>query len=146
MKYWFRINDEPAEVQIQQQAEEEQNKPEYLRATITQKMKEKELQRIEDKVHMTHTALEIANDHVTKRKDERYETGFNKTRQTGYFAYKQMMASQRMQETQSQVQQHQQTIDGVPVGEIKPVTVKTVNKQIRQMRQEASHKRDNGRL
>jgi hypothetical protein len=28
------------------------------------------------------------------------------------------------------------------VGEIKSVTVKTVNKQIRQMRQEASHKRD----
>jgi hypothetical protein len=34
------------------------------------------------------------------------------------------------------------TLDGVPVGEIKSVTVKTVNKQIRQMRQEASHKRD----
>jgi hypothetical protein len=31
----------------------------------------------------------------------------------------------------------------VPVGDIKPVTVKTVNKQIRQMRQEANHKRDN---
>lgn len=28
------------------------------------------------------------------------------------------------------------------MGEIKSVTVKTVNKQIRQMRQEASHKRD----
>jgi hypothetical protein len=53
-------------------------------------MKEHEIQRIEDKVHMTHTALNIANDHVNKRKDERFETGFNKTRQTGYFAHKQM--------------------------------------------------------
>lgn len=34
------------------------------------------------------------------------------------------------------------TLDGVPVGEIKSVNVKSVNKQIRQMRQEASHKRD----
>jgi hypothetical protein len=60
--------------------DEEQNKPEYLRATITQKMKEHELQRIEDKVTMTQTALKISNDHVHTRKDERFETGFNKTR------------------------------------------------------------------
>jgi len=82
------INDEPAEVQIQQMRDEAQNRPEYLRATITQKMKEHEIQRIEDKVNMTQTALNIAQDHVTKRKDERFETGFNKTRQTGYFAHK----------------------------------------------------------
>jgi hypothetical protein len=37
---------------------------------------------------MTSTALNIANEHVNKRKDERLETGFNKTRQTGYFAHK----------------------------------------------------------
>jgi hypothetical protein len=33
-------------------------------------------------------------------------------------------------------------IDGVPVGEIKTVTVKTANKSIRQQRQEANFKRD----
>lgn len=40
--------------------DEEQNKPEYLRATITQKMKEHELQRIADKLSMTNTAMNIA--------------------------------------------------------------------------------------
>lgn len=68
--------------------DEAQNRPEYLRATITQKMKEHEIQRIDDKVTMQHTALNIAQNHVTARKDERFETGFNKTRQTGYFAHK----------------------------------------------------------
>ena len=48
-------------------------------------MKEHEIQRIEDKVHMTHTALNIANDHVNKRKDERFETGFNKTNRISLF-------------------------------------------------------------
>lgn len=125
--------------------DEAQNRPEYLRATITQKMKEHELQRIEDKVHMTHTAQHIAQDHVAARKDERFETGFNKTRQTGYFAHKQMQQSIKYNQNKSITQQNQQTIDGVPVGQITSVTVKTVNKQIRQMRQEASHKRDNAR-
>jgi hypothetical protein len=56
-------------------------------------MKEHEVQRIQDKVHLTNTALNIAQDHVSKRKDERFETGFNKTSQTGYFAHKQMQQS-----------------------------------------------------
>ena len=33
-------------------------------------------------------------------------------------------------------------IDGVPVGDIKPVQVKTANKSIRMMRQEANIKRE----
>ena len=77
---------------------------------------------------MTHTALNIANDHVSKRKDERFETGFNKTRQTGYFAHKQMQQTLRNTQIKDNQQQNQQTIDGVPIGDIKPVTVKTVNK------------------
>lgn len=44
-------------------------------------------------MHLTNTALNIAQDHVSKRKDERFETGFNKTSQTGYFAHKQMQQS-----------------------------------------------------
>lgn len=52
-----------------------------------------------------------------------------------------MQQSLKYSQNKSQTQQNQQTIDGVPVGEIKPVVVKTVNKQIRQMRQE--NKRDN---
>jgi hypothetical protein len=35
-------------------------------------MKEKEVQRITDKLRLTHTAINIASDHVAKRKDERY--------------------------------------------------------------------------
>ena len=42
-------------------------------------------------------------------------------------------------------QSQTQTIDGVPVGDIKAVTVKTANKSIRVMRQEANLKRDKGR-
>ena len=42
-------------------------------------------------------------------------------------------------------QSQTQTIDGVPVGDIKAVTVKTANKSIRVMRQEANAKRDKGR-
>jgi hypothetical protein len=38
------------------------------------------------------------------------------------------------------MQDRQQTIDGVPIGEIKSVTVKTNNKTIRTMRQEANMK------
>lgn len=37
------INDEPAEIQLQQRKEEEDARPEYARATITRKMKEHEL-------------------------------------------------------------------------------------------------------
>ena len=33
-------------------------------------------------------------------------------------------------------------IDGVPIGDIKPVQVKTANKSIRMMRQEANVKRE----
>lgn len=79
---------------------------------------------------------------MIKRKDERFETGFNKTRQTGLFAQRQMQQTLKYTQNQSNTNQNQMTLDGVPVGEIKSVTVKTVNKQIRQMRQETSHKRD----
>jgi hypothetical protein len=37
------INDEPADIQLQQKKEEEEAKPEYARTTITRKMKEHEL-------------------------------------------------------------------------------------------------------
>ena len=67
--------------------EEAENRPEYLRSTITQKMKEKEVQRITDQLRLTHTALNIASDHVAKRKDERYQTDFNQTKQTGLYAF-----------------------------------------------------------
>ena len=105
-------------------------------------MKENEIQRRPDNLRMTNTALNIANEHVNKRKDERFETGFNKTRQTGYFAHKQIERNLKYSKENRTTQNNQQTIDGVPVGEIKTVTVKTVNKQIRQMRQEANQKRD----
>ena len=46
---------------------------------------------------------------------------------------------------QQQARQSQtQTIDGVPVGDIKAVTVKTANKSIRVMRHEANLKREKG--
>lgn len=38
------------------------------------------------------------------------------------------------------MQERQQTIEGVPIGDIKSVTVKTNNKTIRTMRQEANMK------
>jgi len=86
--------------------DEEQNKPEYLRATITQKMKEHELQRIADKLSMTNTAMNIAQEHVIKRKDERFETGFNKTRQTGLFAQRQMQQTLKYTQNQSNTNQN----------------------------------------
>lgn len=67
--------------------EETENRPDYLRSTITQKMKEKELQRITDQLRLTHTAINLTSDHVAKRKDERYETDFNATKQTGLYAF-----------------------------------------------------------
>lgn len=76
---------------------------------------------------MTATALNIAQEHDAKRKDERFETGFNKTRQTGIFAQRQVQQSMISQK-KSSINQNQMTLDGVPVGEIKSVTVKTVNK------------------
>ena len=68
------------------------------------------------------------------RKTQRVDEGFTNTRRTGYFAVKQV----RMQEEAIKREQDKRTqtamIDGVPVGEIKPVTVKTANKSIRIMR------------
>jgi hypothetical protein len=95
------LNNEPAEVQLQQMKDEAMNRPEYLRATITQKMKEHEIQRIDDKVTMQNTALNIAQTHVSVRKDERFETGFNKTRQTGYFAQKTLNQSLKYSQNKS---------------------------------------------
>ena len=111
--------------------EENQNRPEYLRATITQKLKEKELQRIEDKVRFTHTAEFIATDHINRRKDERFETNFNQTKQTGLYAVKKQQLAQKTELLKSKSNKTQTMLDGVPVGEIKTVTVKTANKSIR---------------
>jgi hypothetical protein len=84
------LHDEPAEVQLQQRKDEAASRPEYLRATIAQKMKEHEVQRIQDKLFQTTTALSIAQAHVSQRKDERFETGFNKTKMTGLYEQKQL--------------------------------------------------------
>jgi len=79
------------------------------------------------------------------RKTERYAGGFQNTRRTGYFAQKAMQKSVRDLDRERAKQSQTQTIDGVPVGDIKSVTVKTANKTIRVMRQEANAKRDKGK-
>ena len=79
------------------------------------------------------------------RKTQRHETGFANTKRTGYFAAKDMQRTMRAIEHEKAKQSQTQTIDGVPVGDIKAVTVKTANKSIRVMRQEANLKREKGR-
>mmetsp|Transcript_35903 Transcript_35903/g.47235 ORF Transcript_35903/g.47235 Transcript_35903/m.47235 type:complete len:155 (+) Transcript_35903:547-1011(+) len=76
------------------------------------------------------------------RKTQRVDEGFANTRRTGYFAAKQVKAHETMIQRERAKQQQTAMIDGIPVGEIKPVTVKTANKTIRIMRQEANSKRE----
>ena len=79
------------------------------------------------------------------RKTQRHETGFQNTKRTGAFAAREMQRTMRAIEQEKAKQSQTQTIDGVPVGDIKAVTVKTANKTIRVMRQEANLKREKGR-
>lgn len=86
--------------------------------------------------------MNIATEHVAKRKDERFETDFTQTKNTGLFAYKKQQQTIKYETKKTQGNTNQNTIDGVPIGDIKSVTVKTANKSIRVMRQEANFKRD----
>lgn len=77
-------------------------------------------------------------DHVNMRKTERHQTGFNNTKMTGLFAKKAQDANAKILTRQRERESQTQTIDGVPVGDIVPVTVKTANKTIRHLKQEAA--------
>lgn len=70
------------------------------------------------------------------------DEGFANTRRTGYFAAKQVRVEEMTMQREQAKQKQTAMIDGVPVGDIKPVTVKTANKSIRIMRQEANSKRE----
>lgn len=97
-------------------------------------MKDKELQRIPDEVTQKMTAQGIMTAHQTMRKTQRVDEGFANTRRTGYFAAKTVRAQEIAIQREREKQQQTAMIDGVPVGDIKPVTVKTANKSIRIMR------------
>ena len=91
------------------------------------------------------TAQGIVQNHQSMRKTQRHETGFQNTKRTGYFAAREMQRTMRALEEEKAKQTQVHTIDGVAVGDIKAVTVKTANKSIRVMRQEANLKREKGR-
>jgi len=76
------------------------------------------------------------------RKTQRIDEGFANTRRTGYFAARQEKSKENAIARLKQKQQQTAMIDGIPVGDIKPVQVKTANKSIRIMRQEAHSKRE----
>lgn len=79
-------------------------------------------------------AQNIVQQHVHTRKTERYETGFELTRRTGYFAFKENERHERALRAEQANKTRTQLVDGIPVGDIHAVTVKTANKAIRVMR------------
>ena len=115
--------------------------PDYTKPTIARKVKDHQLQRIPDKTTQLFNVQNVVHQHVHTRKTERYEGGFELTRRTGYFAKKEIEKNERHQDMERAKQSQTQMIDGIPVGDIKAVTVKTANKTIRVMRQEANAKR-----
>ena len=66
--------------------DEEENLPDFAKATITKKMKDHEVQRIADETTQKFTAKTIASEHNTMRKTKRIESNFQNTRMTGLFA------------------------------------------------------------
>jgi hypothetical protein len=132
--FWYSVNDEPEQIQIQLMKDEAETMPDYAKTTIARKVKDHELQRIPDKTTQLFNAQNIVQQHVHMRKTERYDGGFQNTRRTGYFAQKALQKSVRDLDRERAKQSQTQTIDGVPVGDIKSVTVKTANKTIRVMR------------
>lgn len=128
------INDAIEPIQQQLLKDEDETMPDYARQTITGKMKDKELQRIPDEVTQKMTAHSIVSAHQTMRKTQRVDEGFTNTRRTGYFAAKTIKATEVAILREKEKQYQTAMIDGVPVGDIKAVQVKTANKSIRMMR------------
>lgn len=108
--------------------------PDYTKPTIAKKVKDHQLQRIPDKTTQMFNAQNMVQQHVSMRKTERHEQGFEMTRRTGYFAHKDQARAEKAVLAEHQRQTQTTMIDGVPVGEITAVTVKNTNKSIRVMR------------
>jgi len=84
----------------------------------------------------------MVNEHVEDRKVVRHEVGFMNTKKTGNFAAQTLRAQEKEQQRVSVRQSRTQLVGGMDVGEVKALQVKTANKTIRVMRQEAALKRE----
>jgi len=81
----------------------------------------------------------MVNQHVEERKTERVVDGFQNTKRTGTYAARTIKQADR---EMNRLKSMRTNKDGTVVGDIKAVTVKTANKTIRVMRQEANLKRE----
>jgi hypothetical protein len=130
---------------IQEQYRQDAQDPEYAKATIAKKMKERELARIPDeKVQQDMAKTVITSHNEMLRTDrivnpDRYKnTNFGRTRLTAQDSQQQsrargFAASQTGGRSEAEVHHHFQTSGGA--ADVKQVQVKTANKHIRGLRQ-----------
>eukprot|EP00351_Strombidinopsis_sp_SopsisLIS2011_P006454 CAMPEP_0116880462 /NCGR_PEP_ID=MMETSP0463-20121206/12393_1 /TAXON_ID=181622 /ORGANISM="Strombidinopsis sp, Strain SopsisLIS2011" /LENGTH=115 /DNA_ID=CAMNT_0004531069 /DNA_START=343 /DNA_END=690 /DNA_ORIENTATION=+ len=113
--------------------------PDYAKATITRKMKDHEVSRIADEKRQTNYAKTIISTHNEMTKTARMTNGYSKSKRGfGTFGNQEASAHVLSQSKRKKQQTSTTNADLPPSGSIKPVTVKTANKSIRVMRQEAN--------
>jgi hypothetical protein len=111
--------------------------PDYAKSTIAMKMKNSELVRIQDTTTREVNANAIIGDHNNQLRQDR----LNPTR---YTKTQQFIKSQKDKLGSTKRKVHDKTLTEIsqpPAGEIKQVQVKTANKSIRVMKQEATSRR-----
>lgn len=141
----IRINDEPSSVQVQQKADIVE--PDYAKPTIAKKMKDHELDRIGDHMKQSNKRQMVVSHHNEMLRTERMNPDrYTKTR-TGFGVNKNMeMASAHVlsqsKRGANRSFKQESTGEQPPLGDVKNVNVKTANKSIRVMKQEAQTKRD----